>query len=136
MDRRSDARRNDAVRGRVNAASKFVVYQNLIGPPARSYGLRKPEAFALIMKRCGYEALWKEDAELLTLRFRNLATGELATETFEAASRFGFGSDQDLMMSKVFEAGLKGWFATPSDLFAIRFNIAEQRLRGPTCTHG
>lgn len=124
------------MRGRVDAASNFVVYQNLIGPPPRTYGLRKLEAFALIMERCGYEAEWKEDAGHITLRFRCTHTGELATETFESASRFGFGSDQDLMMSKVFEAGLKGWFAMPSDLFTIHFSIAEQELRGPTRTLG
>ena len=124
------------MRGRVDAASSFVVYQNLIGPPPRTYGLRKHEAFALIMERCGYEAVWNETAGLITLQFRCINAGELATETFESASRFGFGSDQDLMMSRVFESGLKGWFAMPSDLFTIHFSIAEQKLRGPTRTLG
>jgi hypothetical protein len=116
------------MRGRIDAAGRFVVYQTFIGPPPRTYMLRKSEAFALILEHCAYEAVWDHDNKTLTLSFR-LQDGTVAPERFEAELRFGIASDQDLMMSKVFEAGLRGWRALPSDMYSILHSIEEQKHR-------
>jgi hypothetical protein len=117
------------MRGRIDAAGRFVVFQTFIGPPPRTNMLKKFDAFALILEKCGYEAVWRHDDRTLTLSFR-LADGATAPESFDAELRFGIASDQDLMLSKVFEAGLKGWRALPSDMFSILRGIEEQKHRG------
>jgi hypothetical protein len=113
---------------RIDAAGRFVVFQNLIGPPRKTYGLKAPHAFALILKQCGYQAIWGGDVDRLTLHFQQ-SDGRLAPISFERRIEFTFELDKDLLMTAVFENGLKGWLALPADKFAIVHSMAEQELR-------
>jgi len=117
--------------GRIDAAGRFVVFQNLIGPPAKTHGLKPTDAFALILERCGYCAEWSEENGRIGLRFRQ-CDGELAPVRFDMPIRFGFETDKDFVMQAVFENGLRGWLALPSDVHAIIHSIAEQDLRQPS----
>lgn len=116
---------------RVDAAGRFVVFQNLIGPPNKTYGLKPAEAFVLILERCEYKAVWSTEGDRLLLHFQR-PDGVLAAVRFERRIEFNVELDKDLLLPEVFENGLKGWKALPSDRYAIVHAIAEQDLHNPS----
>jgi len=122
--------RNDEMRRRIDAASRFVVFQNILGP---FWGmLKKEEAFSLILARCDYEPEWSSTPEAVTLRFRRVGSAPdeaFAPESFSAPPRWGYGSDRLGIISLVFQQGLQGWFAMPSDRFTIVHGIERQKAR-------
>lgn len=120
--------------GRIDAAGRFVVFQNMIGPPRKTYGLKAADAFALILERCGYTAKWGTEDDRITLGFQ--LNGQTVPVRFELPMQFGFEFDKEFVMSAVFENGLKGWKALPSDMHTIVHGIAEQELRNPSRTWG
>ena len=64
------------MRGRIDAAGRFVVYQTFIGPPPRTYMLKKFDAFALILEHCAYTTVVPANPKLrasLAGRFSFLA---------------------------------------------------------------
>lgn len=117
--------------GRIDAAGRFVVFQNLIGPPLAVRGLKPTEAFAAILERCRYKPLWNEVDGQISLQFLR-ADGQLAPVRFELPMQCGFEFDKAFVMNAVFENGLQGWQALPSDTHSQVHSIAEQDLRNPS----
>jgi hypothetical protein len=115
------------MRKRWDAASKLVVFHDILVPLA--HGVTTERAFALILEQCGYEPLWTEDEQGMTLRLRLRGSDELAPERFARdRSQGNHAVLRQRIMSSVCTKGLLGWRTLPRDQYTIEHSIAERTV--------
>lgn len=113
------------MRKRHDAASKLVVFYDILTPI--DWGTKAERAFELILEQCGYEPIWVEAEDRMTLRFR-AKDGSVAPEAFSAPIRYGPDVTRQILQRDVLGEGLQGWRALGSDQFHIEHSIAERTI--------
>jgi len=113
------------MRKRHDATAKVVVFFDILTPI--NWGTKPDHAFELILKHCGYSAIWEEADGRMTLRFRT-NDGSIAPELFSDPIRHGAHFAQHMLKRRVFAEGLQGWHALTSDQFSIHHSIATRTI--------